>query len=66
MNRLLIWFNPKDDCHKLGSYADYVSDCKNIGKATELEILYELDSTVSKLADKIIKQLNGEKIAITI
>ncbi len=65
MSRLLIWFNPEDNRHKLGSYSDYVIECERTRKTTELEILYELDPTVAKLGDKIIRQLNGEKIVIT-
>ncbi|MEM9325282.1 MAG: hypothetical protein AAGA85_06490 [Bacteroidota bacterium] len=65
MAKLLIWFNPEDDLYKLGSYSDYVIEVERTAKTVELDILYELDPTVSKLAKKIIKQLNGGKIVIT-
>jgi len=66
MAKLLIWFNPEDQKHKLGSYSDYVIECERVAKTTELEILYEFSQTASKLSEKIIRQLNGEKIPITV
>ena len=66
MAKRLIWFNPEDNRYKLGTYSDYVIEAERIAKTTELEILYEFSPTASKLSEKIIKQLNGEKIPITV
>jgi len=55
---LFIWYNPQIDCYQQGSREEYqriVAQCKDIGEAT---LMYELNELSSRLANKILTELN--------
>ena len=58
---MFVWFHPIHKEYKLGDRQSFFEDVnQNQGKA-ELTILYELTEIVMPLADKIIRQLHGDK-----
>jgi hypothetical protein len=55
---LFIWYNPKIGCYQQGNKEEYqrvLIQCKDIGEPT---LLYELNELSSRLANKILTELN--------
>lgn len=54
----VIWYNPIIKEYQYGSWANYSNASREEKKGVEFEVLYEMDGLTSKLASKIVKELN--------
>ncbi|WP_258103063.1 hypothetical protein [Marinoscillum sp. MHG1-6] len=58
---MYIWYNPDSKYYQVGSQMEYdiaVSNCKS---PDDMMILYELDQMTSRLAQKIVSELNAAR-----
>ena len=54
----VIWYNPIIKMYEHGSWASYNNAAQSEQEGKEFEVLYETDGLSSKLASKIVKELN--------
>ncbi len=54
----VIWYNPIVKEYQYGSWASYNNAAREKREGKDLEVLYEMDGLTSKLASKIVQELN--------
>ena len=54
----VIWYNPIKKTYEHGSWASFNNAAQSEREGMEFEVLYETDGLSSKLASKIVRELN--------
>lgn len=61
-----IWYNPQNKTYQVGNEMEYNVQLASSANPEEMVILYELDEITSRLAGKIVNELNAVRTEIRV